>query len=145
MKKTIRYTKWIFILLICISFFAIWIYAERPVILVFTEEIVENNELYETIKEQIGALDLRDLQEYLHSLNAFSDQTVGERLIEYITRYVSGRVCGKDRLRCENMKERPTEISVERLLGVFGDNLWSCVAYLYLVGLPALPRTRRSH
>lgn len=84
MKKTIRYTKWIFILLICISFFAIWIYAERPVILVFAEEIVENNELYETIKEQIGALDLRDLQEYLHSLNAFSDQTVGERLIEYI-------------------------------------------------------------
>jgi hypothetical protein len=84
MKKRILHTKWIFILLIWIIFVAILIYAERPVIHVFAEEVVENNELYEIIEEQIGALDLQDLQEYLHSLNAFSDQTVGERLIEYI-------------------------------------------------------------
>ncbi len=46
----------------------------------------DNNEdtLNDTVKEQIENLDLQKLQEYLDSLNGFSDKSVVERLMEYI-------------------------------------------------------------
>ena len=40
--------------------------------------------LNESILEQLDALDLEALQEYLDSLDSFSDESVGERLIAYI-------------------------------------------------------------
>lgn len=40
--------------------------------------------LNESILEQLDALDLKALQEYLDSLDSFSDESVGERLIAYI-------------------------------------------------------------
>ncbi len=43
-----------------------------------------NEELYESIKNQLGALDLKALQEYVDGLKCFSDTTVAERLLSYI-------------------------------------------------------------
>ena len=40
--------------------------------------------LNETIKEQIGVLDLDELQKYIDDLGGFSDKSVAERLLEYI-------------------------------------------------------------
>ncbi len=52
--------------------------AENPT-LQSTEE-----ELYESIEEQIGQLDLQALEEYMRSLNEFSDSTLAERLLDYL-------------------------------------------------------------
>ena len=40
--------------------------------------------LNESILEQINALDLQALQEYIRSIEYFNDKSIGERLIEYI-------------------------------------------------------------
>ncbi len=42
------------------------------------------DELNDTVKEQIDNLDLQELQEYLDGLNGFSDKSVSQRLMEYI-------------------------------------------------------------
>ena len=41
-------------------------------------------ELDETVREQLDELDLQALQEYLETLDGFTDMDVGERLLEYI-------------------------------------------------------------
>lgn len=44
----------------------------------------ENEELNQTIAEQLEKLDLEELQEYLNSLEGYSEQSVGERLLSYV-------------------------------------------------------------
>ena len=44
----------------------------------------KTNNLNETIEEQIGTLNLEELQKYVDSLGNFSDKSVAERLMEYI-------------------------------------------------------------
>lgn len=48
------------------------------------DDLSGENELNENIQDQIEHLDLQALQEYLDSLGKFNDQSVGERLLEYI-------------------------------------------------------------
>lgn len=51
---------------------------------VSADDLSGENELNENIQDQIEHLDLQALQEYLDSLGKFNDQSVGERLLEYI-------------------------------------------------------------
>lgn len=55
------------------------------VIFAYAEESGEGKEeLNQNILEQIDKLDMEELQEYIDSLDGFSDKSVGERLFDYI-------------------------------------------------------------
>ena len=49
-----------------------------------TEEANAQEELNQSILDQIGELDTEALQEYIDSLGGFSDESVAERLLDYI-------------------------------------------------------------
>ena len=53
--------------------------------------------LNESIYEQIGKLDLEDLQQYLNGLGGFDDKSIAERLISYIGGR-SGRASCRERV-----------------------------------------------
>ncbi len=52
--------------------------------IVKAEDSATNERLEESIKEQLGELDLQALEEYVQSLNGYSEQSVAERLLEYV-------------------------------------------------------------
>ena len=84
-KKT-TFEMWIFFIFLQIF---VWIAAPPTTYIVTsanegTLTDSSQTELNESITEQIEKLDLSALQEYVDSLSAFSNQSVGERLLEYI-------------------------------------------------------------
>ena len=82
MKKRAFIYLFIFISL-CIGFFTIFHTELSCVASAETQEDAAAS-LNETILEQINALDLAELDEYVQGLSVFSDKTVADRLVEYI-------------------------------------------------------------
>lgn len=82
MKKRAFIYLFIFISL-CIGFFTIFHTELSCVASAETQEDAAAS-LNETILEQINALDLAELDEYVQGLSGFSDKTVADRLVEYI-------------------------------------------------------------
>lgn len=54
------------------------------IVFLSAEETDGREELNESILEQIGELDIEALQEYVDSLEGFSDESVADRLFDYI-------------------------------------------------------------
>ncbi len=69
-------------IILCIILF----YPYKRVITVAQTSIMDNSDeqLEETIRDQIGKLDLEELEKYMQSLSGFTNETVGERLLSYI-------------------------------------------------------------
>lgn len=82
MKKRAFIYLFIFMSL-CIGFFTIFHTELSCVASAETQEDAAAS-LNETILEQINALDLAELDEYVQGLSGFSDKTVADRLVEYI-------------------------------------------------------------
>ncbi len=69
---------------LCILSFALIFPRGSPLIQVCAEESTNEDALYESIEEQLGKLDLKELDEYLQSIGEFSDDGVAKRLLSYI-------------------------------------------------------------
>lgn len=78
MKKS--WFLFIIIIQLCVLFFPL----RTTVVNASDDALTGQAELNESIKELINQLDLQALQEYVDSLDSFSDESVGERLIAYI-------------------------------------------------------------
>ena len=76
----------VFFLILCVfaPFSALKTYRGKSETSGGTSEKSGKDALNESIYEQIGRLDLDELQAYLDTLDGFDDQSVGERLISYI-------------------------------------------------------------
>ncbi len=75
----------VFFITLCISFLLLFS-GFLPVLTVAAEDTdaFSQQELLDAIQEQLGQLDLKALEEYLFTLQSFSDKSVGERLLSYI-------------------------------------------------------------
>lgn len=78
MKKC--WLLFLFIIQLCVLFFPF----QTTVATAADGSLTGQTELNESIKELINQLDLQALQEYVNSLNSFSDESVSERLLAYI-------------------------------------------------------------
>ncbi len=81
-KTTIKVLAWL--ILFFINLFIV-IYANNaPKVVALAEENTAEENLDESLKEQLNKLDLKELEEYIRSLNSFSEQSVAERLFSYV-------------------------------------------------------------
>lgn len=78
MKK--RWFLFLVIIQLCVLFFPL----QTTAVNASDDSLTGESELNESIQELINQLDLQALQEYVDSLDSFSDESVSERLIAYI-------------------------------------------------------------
>lgn len=86
MKNTVKYTGFrkIVSILFFISLFILAFTQGPPIVQVCADAEPSEQDLEETIKEQLGALDLEALQDYIESLENFNNQSLTERIIAYV-------------------------------------------------------------
>ncbi len=77
--------RFIFISL-CVGLFLIFIPVQALISAKAEDSSLQSTEeeIYESIEEQLGKLNLQALEEYMQSLNGFSDSTLKERLFDYL-------------------------------------------------------------
>ena len=114
--------KGIILLLIFISL-CVWIYACRQYeFSCFSVAADAEEELNAGVEELLKTLDLEALQEYVNSLNQFSDTNVAERLLAYI---------GGESLNYESIGEEIKVILFERVMEILLS--FACIAAITLL------------
>ncbi len=85
MQKRFERKKGIFFISLCIVFAWIFCFPLGLTVAARAEEKKSTEEqLDKNIQEQLNELDLKALEEYLSTLDGFSDQTLTERLLDYV-------------------------------------------------------------